>query len=66
MSKTQQLSCSLLNKLKVDLHSIRNAHFHTFFRYVKRIGGQYRGTLQFFGGTGTFVLFYFLVGILRT
>ena len=26
----------------------------------------YRGTLLFFGGTGTLVLFYFLVGILRT
>ena len=27
---------------------------------------RYRGTLLFFGGTGTLVLFYFLVGILRT
>ena len=26
---------------------------------------RYRGTLLFFGGTGTLVLFYFLVGILR-
>ena len=26
----------------------------------------YRGTLLFLGGTGTLVLFYFLVGILRT
>ena len=25
---------------------------------------RYRGTLQFFGGTGTLVLFYFLAGIL--
>ena len=25
---------------------------------------RYRGTLLFFGGTGTLVLFYFLVGIL--
>ena len=27
---------------------------------------RYRGTLLFFGGIGTLVLFYFLVGILRT
>ena len=51
-----------------SLHTISGQYRGTFLVPVPSVllWYRYRGTLLFFGGTGTLVLFYFLVRILRT